>query len=71
MQLKAQSVTQGNFFLKLAMQIWVKRILQQWRNLGRRYCGVWGVTPPKIDKNWENSGKIRQNSVTSGNICGC
>ena len=34
--------------------------------------GVWGVShPPKNFKNWENSGKIRENSVTSGNICGC
>ena len=42
-------------------------------------------TPPKMFKNWENSGKLRENlgklmensdklmenSVTSGNICGC
>ena len=27
--------------------------------------------PPKIFKNRENSGKLRENSVTSGNICGC
>ena len=48
--------------------------------------GVWGVShPPKMFKNWENSGKLRENlgklmensdklmenSVTSGNICGC
>ena len=39
--------------------------------------GVWGVShPPKILKDRENSGKIRgnsgkimENSVTSGNIC--
>ena len=28
-------------------------------------------TPKKIFKNRENSGKLRENSVTSGNICGC
>ena len=28
-------------------------------------------TPQKIFKNQENSGKLRENSVTSGNICGC
>ena len=33
--------------------------------------GGGGVTPQKIFKNRENSGKIRENSVTSGNICGC
>ena len=37
--------------------------------------GVWGVShplPPKIFfKNRENLGKLRNNSVTSGNICGC
>ena len=39
---------------------------------GRRYWGCGGgVTPPKIFKYRENSGKLRENSVTSGNICGC
>ena len=39
---------------------------------GRRYWGwVGGLSrPPKIFKNRENSGKLRENSVTSGNICG-
>ena len=35
-------------------------------------CGGGGVSHPlKIFKNRENSGKLRENSVTSGNICGC
>ena len=40
---------------------------------GALLLGVCGdVTPPKqIVKNRENSGKLRENSVTSDNICGC
>ena len=42
-----------------------------WLHAGASLLEGGGHPPPKFKKKRENSGKLRENSVTSGNICGC
>ena len=62
---------------RLLMGVAVKCKTERWEAMNPGAPLLWGVWgrgvshPPKIFKNRENSGKLRGNSVTSGNICGC